>query len=111
MARVAGVNIPDRKHTVIALTHIFGIGLTRAGKICAATRIPPDTKIKDLTEEFQEEREGMLETIRDLTRQVKLKELVIGNFIPPEEARNFDAVENGGRAVWQEEEELWVVPR
>ncbi|GMH64629.1 hypothetical protein TL16_g04008 [Triparma laevis f. inornata] len=68
-------------------------------------------EIKDLTEEFQEEREGMLETIRDLTRQVKLKELVIGNFIPPEEARNFDAVENGGRAVWQEEEELWVVPR
>ena len=69
------------------------------------------SEIKDLTEEFQEEREGMLETIRDLTRQVKLKELVIGNFIPPEEARNFDAVENGGRAVWQEEEELWVVPR
>ena len=31
------------------------------------------TEIKDLTEEFQGEREGMLETIRDLTRQLKLK--------------------------------------
>ena len=51
MARVAGVNIPDRKHTVIALTHIYGIGLTRSRKICAAAKVPTDAKIKDLTEE------------------------------------------------------------
>jgi len=37
MARVAGVNIPDRKHTVIALTAIYGIGRTRSHKICEAT--------------------------------------------------------------------------
>ena len=30
MARIAGVNIPDNKHTVISLTYIFGIGRTRA---------------------------------------------------------------------------------
>lgn len=54
MARVAGVNIPDRKHTVIALTHIYGIGASRAAKICAATRISPAAKIKDLTEEQME---------------------------------------------------------
>ncbi|MBI4696984.1 MAG: 30S ribosomal protein S13 [Gammaproteobacteria bacterium] len=51
MARVAGVNIPDRKHTVIALTHIYGIGLTRAQKICDATGVPANAKVKDLTEE------------------------------------------------------------
>jgi small subunit ribosomal protein S13 len=51
MARVAGVNIPDRKHSVIALTHIYGIGLTRARKICVSAKVPPDAKIKDLTEE------------------------------------------------------------
>jgi small subunit ribosomal protein S13 len=51
MARVAGVNIPDRKHTVIALTHIYGIGPTRAQKICASTGVPSDAKVKDLTEE------------------------------------------------------------
>ena len=50
MARVAGVNIPDRKHAVIALTEIYGIGPSRAKNICDATRIPRDVMIKDLTE-------------------------------------------------------------
>jgi small subunit ribosomal protein S13 len=50
MARVAGVNIPDRKHAVIALTSIYGIGRTRAKAICAETGVPPDSLIKDLTE-------------------------------------------------------------
>ncbi len=50
MARVAGVNIPDRKHTVIALTTIYGVGRTRAQAICAATGIAPTEMIKDLTE-------------------------------------------------------------
>jgi small subunit ribosomal protein S13 len=54
MARVAGVNIPDRKHSVIALTHIYGIGLTRARLICDAAKVAPDAKIKDLTEEQME---------------------------------------------------------
>ncbi|MBT8445949.1 MAG: 30S ribosomal protein S13 [Gammaproteobacteria bacterium] len=51
MARVAGVNIPDRKHTWVALTHIYGIGRTRARKICDATGVPADVQIKELTEE------------------------------------------------------------
>ena len=51
MARIAGVNIPDNKHTVISLTYIFGIGQTKAQQICASTGIAPDAKIKDLSEE------------------------------------------------------------
>ena len=50
MARIAGVNIPDNKHTVIALTHIYGIGRTRAAQICAAVGVAPDRKVKDLAE-------------------------------------------------------------
>ena len=50
MARIAGINIPVQKHTVIALTSIYGIGLTRAKGICAAANIAEETKIKDLTE-------------------------------------------------------------
>ncbi|WOT05126.1 30S ribosomal protein S13 [Shewanella youngdeokensis] len=50
MARIAGINIPDQKHTVIALTAIFGIGRTRARAICAATSIAEDAKIKELSE-------------------------------------------------------------
>ena len=49
MARIAGVNIPDNKHTVISLTYIFGIGQTKAQQICAATGIEPSVKIKDLS--------------------------------------------------------------
>ncbi len=51
MARIAGVNIPDRKHAVIALTAIYGIGPTRSASICDAAGVPRDRKIKDLTEE------------------------------------------------------------
>ncbi|MGV6817202.1 MAG: 30S ribosomal protein S13 [Thiotrichales bacterium] len=50
MARIAGINIPDNKHAVIALTSIYGIGPTRAQGICEATGVAPTTKIKDLTE-------------------------------------------------------------
>ncbi len=50
MARIAGINIPVQKHTVIALTAIYGIGSTRARKICASSGIKPDAKIKDLAE-------------------------------------------------------------
>ena len=50
MARIAGINIPDQKHTVIALTAIYGIGRTRAKAICAATSIAEEAKIKELSE-------------------------------------------------------------
>ena len=51
MARIAGVNIPDRKHAVIALTSIYGIGPTRAQQICEAANVATDRKIIELTEE------------------------------------------------------------
>ena len=50
MARIAGINIPTHKHTVIGLTFIYGIGQTRAIKICELTGVKPSAKIKDLTE-------------------------------------------------------------
>ncbi|MFC4892406.1 30S ribosomal protein S13 [Pseudofrancisella aestuarii] len=51
MARIAGVNIPVHKHAVIGLTSIYGIGKTRAIKICEICNLNPTTKIKDLTED------------------------------------------------------------
>jgi small subunit ribosomal protein S13 len=51
MARIAGVNIPDHKHTVISLTYIFGVGRTQARKLCAATGVAEDRKIGELDEE------------------------------------------------------------
>jgi small subunit ribosomal protein S13 len=50
MARIAGINVPPQKHAVIALTSIYGIGRTTAQKICEASGVKPEAKIKDLTE-------------------------------------------------------------
>mgnify|MGYP003574541360 CR=1 FL=1 len=50
MARIAGINIPVNKHSVIALRAIFGIGQTRAQQICAGAGIEQSRKIKDLAE-------------------------------------------------------------
>lgn len=49
--RIAGVTIPDNKRAEIALTYIFGIGLTTSTKILTRTKIGPDTRTKDLSEE------------------------------------------------------------
>ncbi len=75
MARIAGINIPTHKHTVIALTSIYGIGRTTAKKLCTASGLNPEAKIKDLTE-------AELETLRaevakydvegDLRREVSM---------------------------------------
>lgn len=51
MARIAGVDLPRDKRIEIALTYIFGIGLTLSKEILAATGINPDTRTRDLTEE------------------------------------------------------------
>lgn len=51
MARIAGINVPVNKHTVIALQSIYGIGNTLAHKICQAAGVPTDRKVKDLTEQ------------------------------------------------------------
>jgi small subunit ribosomal protein S13 len=51
VARIAGINIPDHKHAVIALTAIYGVGKTRSKAICAAAGIAEDVKISELSEE------------------------------------------------------------
>ncbi|MEO7773272.1 MAG: 30S ribosomal protein S13 [Steroidobacteraceae bacterium] len=50
MARIAGINIPMNKHVWIGLTHIFGVGRTRAREACEIAGVNPHTKVKDLTD-------------------------------------------------------------
>lgn len=66
MARIAGTNIPPHKHAEIGLTAIFGIGRSRARKICEASGIEYSKKIKDLTD-------ADLEKIRDLVGQYTIE--------------------------------------
>ncbi len=75
MARIAGVNIPDRKHTVIALTAIYGIGPTRAKQICEAAGIAPERKVTELGEDELEKLRtevGKFTVEGDLRREVSM---------------------------------------
>ena len=51
MARIAGIDIPREKRVEIALTYIFGIGLSTSQKILAQANVNPDTRVRDLTDE------------------------------------------------------------
>jgi len=51
MARIAGVDIPREKRLEISLTYIHGVGRTTAQKVCAATEIDLNTRVRDLTED------------------------------------------------------------
>ena len=59
MARIAGVDLPGRKHTVIALQYIYGVGPAKAKEICSLTGIAENKKADDLDE-------GDIKKIRDL---------------------------------------------
>jgi small subunit ribosomal protein S13 len=75
MARIAGVNIPNHKHTEIALTAIFGIGRSRAQKICDAAGVARSVRVKDLTESDMEklrEEVGRFIVEGDLRREVTM---------------------------------------
>ncbi len=75
MARIAGVNIPDNKHTVISLTYIFGIGKTTAEQLCAVTGVKPSAKVSELSEDQLESLRGevaKLNTEGDLRREISM---------------------------------------
>jgi len=58
--RIAGINIPDNKKLEVALTYIFGIGISRARNILKGANISFDKKAKDLSEkEISAVREGV----------------------------------------------------
>ena len=66
MARIAGINIPDHKHAVIALTAIYGVGRQTASEICEKVGIQTSVKIKELTEE-------QLESIRSVVSKMTVE--------------------------------------
>ncbi len=84
MARIASVNLPNNKRVEAALPYLFGIGPTLSKKILAITKVNPDTRVKDLTdEEVNKLRRFIEETYKvegDLKREIlgnikRLKEI------------------------------------
>lgn len=72
--RVSGVNIPKEKKVEVALTYVYGIGLTTSKKILALANVNPNTRVKDLTTEQEDLIRNIVEkqhkTEGDLRREV-----------------------------------------
>ena len=95
MARIAGIDIPREKRVEVALTYIYGVGLSSSQKILKQTSINPDTRVRDLTEDqVNRLREVIDRTFKvegDLRREVALniKRLVeIGSYRGMRHRRN-----------------------
>jgi small subunit ribosomal protein S13 len=95
MARIAGIDIPREKRVEIALTYIYGVGLSSSQKILKQTSINPDTRVRDLTEDqVNRLREVIDRTYKvegDLRREVALniKRLIeIGSYRGMRHRRN-----------------------
>tara|TARA_B100000902_G_C27160364_1_gene838446 strand:+ start:59 stop:418 length:360 start_codon:yes stop_codon:yes gene_type:complete len=86
MARIAGINLPNDKHIWIALTSIYGIGITRANKICSDSGVDKSKKVKDLNEKDLEVLRNFVEKYQlegDLRREnsINIKRLMdIGSY-------------------------------
>jgi len=98
MARIAGIDIPREKRVEIALTYIYGVGLSSSQKILKQTSINPDTRVRDLTEDqVNRLREVIDRTFKvegDLRREVALniKRLIeIGSYRGSRHRRNLPA--------------------
>jgi small subunit ribosomal protein S13 len=76
MARIAGVDIPREKRVEVALTYIYGVGLSSSQKILKQTSINPDTRVRDLTEDqvnrLREVIDRSFKVEGDLRREVAL---------------------------------------
>jgi small subunit ribosomal protein S13 len=76
MARIAGVDLPRKKRIEIGLTAIFGVGQSRARRICKMAEIDPDIRVENLTEaEIRRIRSVLDENFRvegDLRREITM---------------------------------------
>ena len=95
MARIAGIDIPREKRVEIALTYIYGVGLSSSQKILKQTNVNPYTRVRDLTEDqvnrLREVIDRSFKVEGDLRREVALniKRLIeIGSYRGMRHRRN-----------------------
>ena len=76
MARIAGVNLPNGKHTEIALTYVYGVGRSLSNRILEKLKIEKTRKIDDLTEA---ELDLIREELKDCLIEGDLRREIAGN--------------------------------
>ena len=77
MARIAGVNIPTQKRIEVALTYIFGIGLSSSKQILAKAGVDAETRVKDLSDEDVARIRGVIDS--DFTVEGDMRRTVTMN--------------------------------
>jgi small subunit ribosomal protein S13 len=77
MARIAGVDLPRDKRVEIALTYIYGIGLTTSEMVLEQSGVNPATRVRDLTDDEVSKLREVID--RELTVEGDLRRMVMGN--------------------------------
>lgn len=76
MARIAGVDLPRRKHIAFALPYLYGIGRTLAKQICQKAKIAEDKRVEELSDAeirtIREILDAEYKVEGDLRREVQL---------------------------------------
>lgn len=88
MARIVGIDLPKDKRIEVALTYIYGIGLSSSKKILSMTKISPDSRVRNLTEEEVTKLKNLIEKEfkvegdlrREITQNIKLS-MDIGRYV------------------------------
>jgi small subunit ribosomal protein S13 len=65
LVRIAGINIPTEKRFVVALTYIYGIGRSRAEKICKELGIDTKLRTSDISEDVLTEVRNLIAKLQD----------------------------------------------
>lgn len=86
MARIAGVELPQNKKLLFALPYIYGLGLTLSGKIAEATKLDPNKRVRDLTED---EVVKLQKEVEKYEVEGDLRRTVIGNIRRLEDLKTY----------------------
>lgn len=90
MARIAGVNLPEQKRIEIALTYIYGIGLTTSRKILSMAKVNPDIRVKDLSTTDENKIRNIIES--DYIVEGELKQKVFQNIKRLKDIRSYRGI-------------------
>jgi small subunit ribosomal protein S13 len=93
--RIGGVTIPQDKRIEIALTYIYGIGLTSAQKILQSVKISPDTRAKDITADDENKLREYIK--KNFKIEGDLKREVLGNIKRLKEIRTYRGIRHERR--------------
>lgn len=93
--RVSGVSIPKDKHVVIALTYVFGVGLTRSQEILKQANIDENIRVKDLSREQEDVIRGLVE--KNLTTEGDLRRIISSNIKRLKDIKSYRGIRHSKR--------------